>query len=122
MPNCNNGHMGHDHNHATGRAEDRVRLRIVLVVTLVVMVVEVVGALLTGSLALLADAGHMLSDLIGLVIALVAAFVAARRLRGAAARRHQRVVCRPLREHRVLAGRVGPAACAGLRFPVSFAW
>jgi len=41
-------------------------------------VVQVVGGILSGSLALLADAGHMASDLIGLVVALVAAIVAAR--------------------------------------------
>ena len=39
---------------------------------------EVAGAWLSGSLALLADAGHMLSDLIGLIIALIAVIVAAR--------------------------------------------
>ena len=58
--------VGHGHGHAgghgEGRAADRRRLRIVLAVTATVMVVEIVGALLTGSLALLADAGHMLSD------------------------------------------------------------
>ena len=43
-----------------------------------VLVAEVVGAALSGSLALFADAGHMLSDLTGLVVALVAAIVAAR--------------------------------------------
>ncbi len=42
------------------------------------LVVQVVGGMLSGSLALLADAGHMASDLIGLVVALVAAMVAAR--------------------------------------------
>ncbi|GAW51960.1 MULTISPECIES: cation diffusion facilitator family transporter [unclassified Nocardioides] len=70
--------MGHDHDHATGRAEDRARLRIVLAVTAVVMVVEVVGALLTGSLALLADAGHMLTDAAAVVLALGASYVASR--------------------------------------------
>ncbi|MRG60623.1 cation diffusion facilitator family transporter [Agromyces sp. CFH 90414] len=67
--------MGHDHSH---RTTDRARLGIVIGIVGTVLVVEVVGAWLSGSLALLADAGHMLSDLIGLVIALVAAFVAAR--------------------------------------------
>jgi len=42
------------------------------------LIVQVVGGLLSGSLALLADAGHMTSDLLGLVIALGAALVAAR--------------------------------------------
>ena len=43
-----------------------------------VLVVELVGAWVSGSLSLLADAGHMLSDLTGLIIALVATIVAAR--------------------------------------------
>src|SRR5689334_4733189 len=54
--------MGHDHSHAAGRAADRGRLRIVLLVTASVLVLEVVGWLVTGSLALLADAGHMATD------------------------------------------------------------
>ena len=45
----------------------------VLAITGTVLVAEVVGAVLTGSLALLADAGHMLTDAAGLVVALVAA-------------------------------------------------
>jgi cobalt-zinc-cadmium efflux system protein len=70
------GH-GHDHGgHAAGRAADRSRLRLVLVVTLTVMVVEVVGALVTGSLALLADAGHMATDAAAVVLALGASYVA----------------------------------------------
>lgn len=70
------GH-GHDHGgHAAGRAADRSRLRLVLVVTLTVMVVEVVGALYTGSLALLADAGHMATDAAAVVLALGASYVA----------------------------------------------
>ena len=68
--------MGHDHGHAGGRAADRSRLRIVLVVTVVVMALEVVGALVTGSLALLADAGHMATDAAAVVLALGASYVA----------------------------------------------
>lgn len=56
----------------------RSRLLLVLAIVAVVFVVEVIGGVLTGSLALLADAGHMLSDLTGLIIALVALSVAAR--------------------------------------------
>jgi cobalt-zinc-cadmium efflux system protein len=70
--------MGHGHDHAGHAAGNRTRLAIAIVITGSVLVVQVVGAWLSGSLALLADAGHMLSDLIGLAIALVAAFVAAR--------------------------------------------
>jgi cobalt-zinc-cadmium efflux system protein len=71
------GH-GHGHGHAASRAGDRKRLRWVLLVTGMVLVVEVVGAWLTGSLALLADAGHMATDAGAVVLALGASYVAAR--------------------------------------------
>lgn len=67
---------GHDHGHAAGRAEDRARLRLVLLVTAAVAVVELVGAFLSGSLALLADAGHMFTDTAAIVLALSASYVA----------------------------------------------
>jgi cobalt-zinc-cadmium efflux system protein len=67
---------GHDHGHGAGRALDRARLRLVLLVTFSVAVVELVGALLSGSLALLADAGHMFTDTAGIVVALSASYVA----------------------------------------------
>src|SRR3954468_432983 len=68
--------MGHDHGHAAARAEDRGRLRIVLAVTACVLVLEVVGWLVTGSLALLADAGHLATDAAAVVLALGASYVA----------------------------------------------
>jgi cobalt-zinc-cadmium efflux system protein len=70
--------VGHGHGHAASRAADRRRLRWVLVVTGSVLVVELVGAWLTGSLALLADAGHMATDAGAVVLALGASYVAAR--------------------------------------------
>ncbi len=66
----------HDHGHAAGRAADRSRLRLVLAVTAAVAVVELVGAVLSGSLALLADAGHMFTDTAAIVLALSASYVA----------------------------------------------
>jgi cobalt-zinc-cadmium efflux system protein len=51
---------------------------VVLGITLAVLVVEVVGGLVSGSLALLADAGHMLTDVGGLTLAYVAAVLARR--------------------------------------------
>jgi cobalt-zinc-cadmium efflux system protein len=72
------GGHSHGHDHAGGAADNRRRLAIVLALTATVLVVEVVGALVTGSLALLADAGHMLTDAAGLVIALIAATLALR--------------------------------------------
>jgi cobalt-zinc-cadmium efflux system protein len=69
---------GHGHTHAAGRAADRRRLLLVLLVTGSVVVVEALGAWLSGSLALLADAGHMLTDAAGIVIALSASLLASR--------------------------------------------
>lgn len=68
----------HDHGHGIRGAGSRRLLTISLCLTATVMVVQVVGALLTGSLALLADAAHMFTDASALVIALIASTVAAR--------------------------------------------
>lgn len=71
----------HDHAPATGgirSAGHRRLLTISLCLTATIMIVQVVGAVLTGSLALLADAAHMFTDASALVIALIAAAVAAR--------------------------------------------
>ena len=74
--------MGHDHGHAhgtlTATGRHRSRLVVVLGITAGVFLAEVVGGLLSGSLALLADAGHMLTDSAGLLIALIASVLAAR--------------------------------------------
>jgi cobalt-zinc-cadmium efflux system protein len=51
---------------------------VVLAISTTILVVEVVGAWVSGSLALLADAGHVLTDVAGLALALVAATVARR--------------------------------------------
>jgi cobalt-zinc-cadmium efflux system protein len=56
----------------------RGRLLAVLAIGLAVLSVEVAGGLLTGSLALLADAGHMLADVAGLSLALLAVWFAGR--------------------------------------------
>ncbi len=64
--------------HEKARGESRRALTVVLVLTATFTVAEVVGGLLTGSLALLADAGHMLSDNLSLGLALFAAWLAGR--------------------------------------------
>jgi cobalt-zinc-cadmium efflux system protein len=68
--------------HCTYRAplnvETRRRLTLALAITAAVMVVEFVGGWLAGSLALLADAAHMLADVAALALALVAAWIARR--------------------------------------------
>ncbi|MFT2016617.1 cation diffusion facilitator family transporter [Streptomyces sp. 796.1] len=79
------GHQ-HGHSHAappagatgTAAAAYRGRLRIALGITLTVMVLEILGGLLAGSLALLADAGHMATDAVGLGMALLAIHFAGR--------------------------------------------
>jgi cobalt-zinc-cadmium efflux system protein len=63
--------MGHGHTH-TAAGKNKKRLAIVLALTTSYLVAEVVGGLLTHSLALLADAGHMLTDVAGLGLALLA--------------------------------------------------
>lgn len=71
----------HDHAHAPSGIRggtNRRLLTISLSITSIVMVVQVVGAVLSGSLALLADAAHMFTDAAALVIALIASIVAAR--------------------------------------------
>lgn len=72
--------MGHDHGHGAPvqSASQRRRLTVVLTITVSIMVAEAIGAVLTGSLALLADAGHALTDAVGLAMALTAAHLAAR--------------------------------------------
>ena len=71
----------HDHAPAGGGIRDassRRLLTLSLAITAVVMVVQIVGGVLSGSLALLADAAHMFTDTAALVIALIANVVAAR--------------------------------------------
>src|SRR5436190_11388164 len=76
--------MGHDHGRtpATAGGAHRSRLVVVLGLTLLVLVAEVVGAVLSGSLALLADAGHMATDAAGMALALGAVTLAQRPARG----------------------------------------
>lgn len=61
--------MSHDHSVAT---TNRKRLLIAFSVTFTILIAEVIGAIWTGSLALLVDAGHMLTDTAGLLMALIA--------------------------------------------------
>jgi cobalt-zinc-cadmium efflux system protein len=71
----------HDHAPSAGGirgASNRRLLATSLGITAIVMVVQIVGAALSGSLALLADAAHMFTDAAALVIALIASAVAAR--------------------------------------------
>ena len=62
--------MGHGHDHTHGANKKVLLISLFFITTY--MIVEVIGGYLTNSLALLADAGHMLSDAISLAIALIA--------------------------------------------------
>jgi cobalt-zinc-cadmium efflux system protein len=69
----------HEHNdRRTAAARSRPLLVTTLALTAAFLVVELVAALWTGSLALLADAGHMFTDVGGLTLALFASWVASR--------------------------------------------
>ncbi len=70
------GHA-HDHSHA-GIAEDRRRLTAAFAITAAIVVAQVVGAIVTGSLALLVDTAHLLTDAGGLGLALFAAHLSLR--------------------------------------------
>jgi len=73
--------VAHDHGHdhgVTAAAGHRRPLAIVLGISSAILVIEVIGAVISGSLALLADAGHVLTDVAGLTLALIAAVLADR--------------------------------------------
>lgn len=81
---ADHGHGGHGHGHKHGhtprrpgglaeeRRKDRRRLLIALALTATIALAEAVGGWLTGSLALLSDAGHMLTDMSALLLSLLA--------------------------------------------------
>jgi len=70
-------HDHHDHTHAPVAGRTR-RLKIALALTFVYMLVEVAGGILTNSLALIADAGHMLTDVAALTLTLCAIWFGSR--------------------------------------------
>ena len=64
------------HTHDEAREGNRRALAFALAITATYTIVEVVGGFLTGSLALLADAAHMLSDNVSIALALLAVWLA----------------------------------------------
>ncbi len=74
---------GHAHGHGVSADADRKWLAIALGLIVGFMVIEVVVGVLAHSLALISDAGHMLTDAASIVLALVAIRIAARPARGA---------------------------------------
>ncbi|WP_163542384.1 cation diffusion facilitator family transporter [Occultella kanbiaonis] len=67
-----------EHSHAHPPTTHRGRLAIAFAITATILVSQVIGALITGSLALFVDAGHMITDAGGLLMALLAATLMAR--------------------------------------------
>jgi cobalt-zinc-cadmium efflux system protein len=73
--------MGAGHSHGpsvSAGGQHRSRMLIVLALTTTVLVAEVIGGWITGSLALLADAGHMFTDVAGITLAILAVTFASR--------------------------------------------
>jgi cobalt-zinc-cadmium efflux system protein len=74
---------GHAHAHGGGSREDNTRRMVqALLINLAMLVLGIAGAAITGSLALLADAGHVLSDVLSIALGIAAAKVAMRPARG----------------------------------------
>jgi len=76
MVTCMGGH-GHSHGHGAAPS-DRRRLGWALAIISVVLLAEIAGTAVTGSLVLLADAGHLATDVLGLAVALFATVLAQR--------------------------------------------
>jgi cobalt-zinc-cadmium efflux system protein len=81
------GPHGHDHSRpggdfGTSRADNTRRMAWALAINVAMIAVSAVGAWITGSLALLADVGHVLSDELAIALGIVAARIAARPARG----------------------------------------
>lgn len=70
--------MGHDHSQMSAGMAQRGRLVATVCIGLSVVVVQIVGALWSGSLALLADTVHVFADVFGVIMTLVAITIAAR--------------------------------------------
>ena len=73
-----NGHHHHSHIGGISRHKEAGRLKWVLAITLIFMVAEIVGGVFSRSLALLADAGHMFTDVAALSLSLFAMRLAQR--------------------------------------------
>lgn len=69
-------HHHHDHHHHIDPNGNKKGLIIALTITLGIMLLEFFGGLITNSLALLSDSGHMLNDASSLVLSLVAVWFA----------------------------------------------
>jgi cobalt-zinc-cadmium efflux system protein len=71
-------HAGHSHDHGDGGADQQRRLKIALTITALLLVAEFAGGWIANSLALLADAGHLLTDVAALGLSLLVAVLSRR--------------------------------------------
>src|SRR6202042_3280543 len=83
MAHEHGGEPGHSHSHGPSRETERSALKTALALIVSFMVVEVVVGILSGSLALLSDAAHMLTDAVALGVSLAASRLAERPAHGA---------------------------------------
>lgn len=97
----------HHHHHHVPEGSDGSRLAVAFGIIFVFMIVEIIGGLISGSLALLADAGHMATDAGALLLALSARWLAARTARSS-------VFPFGLRRAQVLAGFINALALIAL--------
>lgn len=72
-------HLNHDHNHSHNHESQSTALLIVLIITALYMVAEFLGGLYSNSLALTADAGHMLGDVGALILSYFAIWLSGRK-------------------------------------------
>lgn len=70
-------HNGHHHKYSH-RAKEKGRLKLVIYITGITMIIEVIGGVISGSLALISDAGHMFTHAFALLISLVAIVLASK--------------------------------------------
>lgn len=81
-PKIKDDHQHHDHNghhhKYSHRAKEKGRLKLVIYITGITMIIEVIGGVISGSLALISDAGHMFTHAFALLISLVAIVLASK--------------------------------------------
>ena len=80
----------HGHHHGHGHAEGDGKLTAAVAVNILLTVVQIVGGLLSGSLALIADAIHNLSDALSLILAFAARRISRRKASSRRARSERR--------------------------------
>ncbi len=78
MHHHDHDHHNHHNHHDMNRVGNKSGLIIALTLTAAIMIIEFFGGLITNSLALLSDSGHMLSDTSSLTLSLVAMYFATR--------------------------------------------